>query len=444
MLGNLFFIILIKGCKIMEDIINFQIRDFGPIDECDMDIGKINIIGGPNASGKSTASKLLYCFLKASSNQRQEFAYESINESIMRIFSRLYDRRGHRIRDREMNFFELIEEYQNIKMELVTGEEELNKFIQRDIQHIDDSIELIQNNGDSFYISILKNLFRIEFSSKNLNGFVSFNEEFDEKSLINLSYFSYLDLDLKDSIDDSLKPKNYLDIYDVFYIDSFSMFDLDKFPITAVRRRRNYYDHVDYLRLLLRDTEDESVELFDDKRNKNIISVEKKIKNIIGGKFGYKDGKFGFISKKHGPIPIKDTASGIKQIAVIQLLLSSRKLKEDSFLIIDEPEVNLHPEWQFKLAEILVLLVKDLNISLYINTHSPMFIEAMEVFTKYYELEDDTYYYLTQPAKDSYRGGYKFKYIDIDDLYEIYDNLSKPYSRIDKYRLEVQSKVDDS
>ena len=102
------------------------------------------------------------------------------------------------------------------------------------------------------------------------------------------------------------------------------MFDLDRFP-SSLRRPRSYYDHVDYLRLLLKDSEDESVELFDDKRNKNIISVEKKIQDVIGGKFGYKDGKFGFISKDHGPIPIKNTASGIKQIAVIQLLLSSRK-----------------------------------------------------------------------------------------------------------------------
>ena len=52
------------------------------------------------------------------------------------------------------------------------------------------------------------------------------------------------------------------------------------------------------------------------------------------------------------PCDMQSTASGIKQIGVIQLLLSNCKLKEDSFLIIDELEVNLHPEWQFKLAEI--------------------------------------------------------------------------------------------
>ena len=91
-----------------------------------------------------------------------------------------------------------------------------------------------------------------------------------------------------------------------------------------------------------------------------------------------------------------NTASGVKQIGILQLLLANRKLKPGSFLIIDEPEVNLHPEWQFKFAEILVLLVKELNITIYVNTHSPMFIEAIEVFSDFYDLKDDTYYYLTK------------------------------------------------
>ena len=425
----------------MDEIINFQIKDFGPINECDMDIGKINIIGGPNASGKSTASKLLYCFLKASCNQRQEFAYESMRDLMRFIINRLnrdlrFDRRMS-FQMRDMDFFELLELYEKNKEEyLYSGN--ISRFVDRDIEHIDNSIELIQHNGDSFYISLLKNLLKIEFFTRNFDGYVSLKEN----SLINISDLFNIDLDLDESVDDSFKPKNYLNIYDIFYIDSFSIFDLDKLPLRT-NRGRNYYDHVDYLRAMLRENEDESIELFDEKRNKNIIEVEEKIKNIIGGKIELKDGKFNFNSKNNPPLRMQDTASGIKQIGVIQLLLSSRKLKEDSFLILDEPEVNLHPEWQFKLAEILVLLVKDLNISLYINTHSPMFIEAMEVFTKYYNLEEDTYYYLTKLDEDSEREGYKFKYVKVKNIYELYDNLSDPYDKIDNYRLKANLKKND-
>jgi len=109
------------------------------------------------------------------------------------------------------------------------------------------------------------------------------------------------------------------------------------------------------------------------------------------------------------------------------------KLKKDDFLIIDEPEVNLHPEWQFKFAEILVLLAKDLNITIYLNSHSPFFIEAIDAFTEFYDMQDDVNYYLTQESENE--GKYDFTRIRQDELYKIYDNLGRPYDLIDQLRL---------
>ena len=48
----------------MENKINIKINDVGPINKADIDLNKINVVGG-NATGKSTTSKLLYCFLKS-------------------------------------------------------------------------------------------------------------------------------------------------------------------------------------------------------------------------------------------------------------------------------------------------------------------------------------------------------------------------------------------
>ena len=47
----------------------FKIRDMGSIREADMDIGRINVMGGKNCTGKSTTSNLLYCFLRAISSK---------------------------------------------------------------------------------------------------------------------------------------------------------------------------------------------------------------------------------------------------------------------------------------------------------------------------------------------------------------------------------------
>ena len=130
---------------------------------------------------------------------------------------------------------------------------------------------------------------------------------------------------------------------------------------------------------------------------------------------------------------IKNTASGVKQIAVIQTLLKNRFLTDNSVLIMDEPEVNLHPEWQIKLARILVLLAKEGNITIYINSHSPLFINAIEAYTEYYDMQDDTNFYLTRPAD---LGKSYFEKIDADDLYEIYDELGQPYHKLNILNLE--------
>ena len=112
----------------------------------------------------------------------------------------------------------------------------------------------------------------------------------------------------------------------------------------------------------------------------------------------------------------------------------NNKLVENSYLIIDEPEVNLHPEWQIKFAEILVLLVKELDIKLYLNSHSPMFIEAISLYSEYYDLLEDTNFYLTEKQEND-----KFNFIKIDpkDMGAVYENLTKPYDELDKLKAKI-------
>ena len=50
-------------------IFKFKINNVGSINEADMDIGRINVIGGKNCTGKTTTTNLLYCFLRAISSQ---------------------------------------------------------------------------------------------------------------------------------------------------------------------------------------------------------------------------------------------------------------------------------------------------------------------------------------------------------------------------------------
>ena len=414
----------------MEKIKRYNIENFGLINEANLDIGKINIVGGHNATGKSTASKLIYCQLKASCSKRQDFAYEALKYKIYRALNKMHHdiRYSRKIRGSEIN--DILEEYEQSKDEFYSSDEtEFDKYFDKEIEDIDEFIDIIQENGIALYGSMLKNLLKIEFSP---NGFNSMDNESRFAAGVQNSNNS--------EISESFKVQHLLDVNDVIYMDNFSIFDMMGNMPSRFRYRGDvpYSDHVDNLKSMLLEGADESVELFDEKSNEKIIKVETKIKNVIKGTIEFNNGSFVYSSKDSEPCSMINTASGIKQIGVIQKLLSNRKLKEGSFLIIDEPEVNLHPEWQFKLAEILTILVKDLNISIYINTHSPMFIESMEVFTKFYDLENDTNFYLTRKLENEEK--YDFIKIGYDNLYELYNNLAKPFESIEVYRLKNEYK----
>jgi predicted ATPase len=68
-------------------------------------------------------------------------------------------------------------------------------------------------------------------------------------------------------------------------------------------------------------------------------------------------------------IDIYNASSSIKQLAPLLLYLRYRASKGD-FLVIDEPEMNLHPESQAKLLEALSILV-NLGVRILLTTHSP-------------------------------------------------------------------------
>jgi predicted ATPase len=81
--------------------------------------------------------------------------------------------------------------------------------------------------------------------------------------------------------------------------------------------------------------------------------------------------------KENIEFEMDNTAMGIKQFGIIYSLIENGYLTKDRILIIDEPEVHLHPKWQIEYAKILVELAKN-GIKILLTSHSPFFIEAIE------------------------------------------------------------------
>lgn len=90
---------------------------------------------------------------------------------------------------------------------------------------------------------------------------------------------------------------------------------------------------------------------------------------------------------------VKNLSMGIKAFSILRMLLERGIVREKDVLILDEPEIHLHPEWQLAYAEIIVLLEKYFDLTILLTTHSPYFLEAIETYTQRYGISGKTNFY---------------------------------------------------
>lgn len=134
-----------------------------------------------------------------------------------------------------------------------------------------------------------------------------------------------------------------------------------------------FYDLLDYLDKTYISSND----------SESTSSLFEIIKKTIGGKLLIS--QQGEISFQHinnnTTINLNATASGVVNLGIIGILLEKQILSSNSMLFIDEPEVNLHPEWQHLMLDILFQLSKS-GVNIIIATHSIDMIYKLESIVK--------------------------------------------------------------
>ena len=83
-------------------------------------------------------------------------------------------------------------------------------------------------------------------------------------------------------------------------------------------------------------------------------------------------------AEAHRHTPLAMTAMGVVDLGIIPLLLERRVLDAGTFLFIDEPESCLHPAWQHRMADALLTLARG-GVHVVIATHSPDIIKWLAV-----------------------------------------------------------------
>ncbi|MBS9395743.1 MAG: ATP-binding protein [Dolichospermum sp. LBC05a] len=117
----------------------------------------------------------------------------------------------------------------------------------------------------------------------------------------------------------------------------------------------------------------------------NYINLVKQLQEILGGEIKLISlegiGLIEFYFKMDSvdePLPMYLASSSVNQLTTLYLYLKYWASEKNNFLMIDEPEVNLHPENQIKLINILIQFIQnETGNKVLITTHSSMLANAI-------------------------------------------------------------------
>ncbi|MGM9544390.1 MAG: AAA family ATPase [Romboutsia timonensis] len=429
------------------------LENIGKLSQADIDIKGITVIAGENNTGKSTVGKVLFAVFNSLYNLEQEILDTRIKLFAQELTDIFEERNAGYILSANAVSRRLFKTDKKIDLELIYNLINRNTTINGDYYHLDvnpdaniDDMDIDTKfltmvekmfyryrdiSAEKVYLTILNRTFKNEFDSQiiniysdSLSGNISL--KIKDKS-INLSIVNN-QIDTIDKTISSLKTKAvYID--DPLILDNISSYVYFKsIEETKMLLHKKYLLSHLIQQQNTNDVEDAFHEVIIEDKLKNIMN---KISKICGGTLSYKyfDGFLYYDSNSKLSFNIKNISAGLKTFAIIKTLLYNGSLKENGTIILDEPEVHLHPEWQILLAEIIVLLHKEFNMHILLTTHSPYFLEAIEVYSQKYEVNERCKYYLAENHGDSAK---------IDDVTHnteaIYKKLAQPFQDLENER----------
>ena len=215
---------------------------------------------------------------------------------------------------------------------------------------------------------------------------------------------------------------------EVFYIDSPFILD-DVVPYREYGIPHRY----ETARLIRKTVMNNSVENALDSfiTNKRLEDIYLKINSACAGRLsGKANGFIYYDDNTKNEMKMCNVSTGLKSFIIIKTILANGLLIDKGCLILDEPEIHLHPAWQKLFAEIIVLLQKEYNLHILINSHSPYFIDAIDVFSSKYGIRNSVKFYLTEEINST---SVNLKNCS-ENLEPIYDLLAKPLQELENER----------
>ena len=380
-----------------------SIRNVGKLKEADVEINGITVITGENDTGKSTVGKVLWSVFNGFYEINEKVYKEKVSE-LEKIVDKLMKENGYdKITDNFKDFFGIFDRTEEkIAIELLKNnknysEDEIKIIInnyKKDLK-IENISKFVQEINDTLKISdeeiikvIVSRVMNKEFHNQ-INAI--FSKEKMNIGEINLK-IKEKEIDLKIENNEISDVQNYFLINkETMYIDN--PFILDSYDFDDENHQTHLATNVF--------SENENSVISEIKVKKKLNNIYQKLNSVLSGEIlENKNSKF--VYRKNGEdIDLKNLSTGLKTFAIIKMLLQNGTLEENGTIILDEPEIHLHPEWQLKFAELIVLLQKEFGMHILLTTHSPYFLNAIEVFSERHKIDDKCKYYVAENEGNS-------------------------------------------
>lgn len=424
---------------------NLKISNIGKIKTADITLNGITIIAGDNNTGKSTVGKVLFGVFNSCYKIDQYIE----NQKIIRLereIETVINTHCQRNFDMEDSFFEFnqINSPRNrLKNRMLLNSLlENNNFsavreyltsitpayIMSNLDSIDSACEeivrIIENlnniPNENFRLARINNFFNDIFDDQIINvsssiGTVtaniaggSFKAVFDEEKCINFS----LDFKFNNNATFIRNPEILDDTRPAITKDLIDR-DLSTKLRTATRS-----DSFDVDRTIATDKLDKAYRL-----------LNSAVKGHFSKNSPRSENSFLFSGMKK-PIKIHNLSTGVKSFLILKKLCENSVLCDKDVIILDEPEIHLHPEWQLLYAETLVALQKEFNLTVLITSHSPVFVRAIECYCDIYNRMDILDVYKTKQIDEF---NYTLENISYSEygISELYEDFSRPFEKLE-------------
>lgn len=415
------------------------LKNIGKLGEAKVDIEGISVIAGKNSTGKSTVGKALFSAFNSFYHFREKIDSER-TESIERAISMIYrntNRRFHAKYNTYQLARNIVADYDSHQNDIEEIKKQLESFIQND-GSIGNSLEDLDIDNIVLRIQSL-----LKISDEDIFKFVvdkKLNAEFnDQVNNIFSDDMGHIVLQIKDKeMEIVIKDNDVIEMFNSISLDTEAIyiddpFILDELPYRFLPIHSDYGDHRMQLQEKLSSNEKRINTVEEILVNKRFKNIYEKISSVCSGElFQQKNGEYGYKGGDTDKIlNVKNLSTGLKTFTILKTLLVNGIIEENGLIILDEPEIHLHPEWQLLFAELIVMLYKEFGLHVLLNTHSPYFLRAIQVYAAKYEVADKCKYYLSEEMDN------EVSITDVtDNIERIYAKLSKPLQNLEDERWE--------